>query len=190
MTDAELKKLNRTDLLELLLAQEKDNESLRKQLQLAKQQLEDRRIALEETGNIADASLRLNGVFQAAQDAANQYLDTIRARSEEQEAHCAALEAEAGEKADRLLQETEERCAAIRSEAEAYFANVKNEADTYAASMRAETEACCTAKIAAAEADSKAYWDEVSRRMEEFYDAHQGLRELLAAGSLKGSAAE
>lgn len=157
MTDVELKKLNRTDLLELLLAQEKDNESLRQQLQLAKQQLEERSITLEECGSIAEASLHLNGVFQAAQAAADQYLTAIRTRSEEQEAHCAALEAAAQEKADRLLKETEERCAA---------------------------------KIAAAEADSRAYWDEVSRRMEEFYDAHQGLRELLAAGSLKGSTTE
>ena len=190
MTDAELKKLNRTDLLELLLTQEKDNESLRQQLETVKSQLEDRRIALEETGNIADASLRLNGVFQAAQEAADQFLMTIRTRAEEQESRCAALEAETKERADRLLQETEERCVAMKSEAEAYAANVKAEADAAVAAQKEETQQACAAMTAAAEAESQAYWDEVSRRMEEFYNAHAGLRELLAAGGRKGSAAE
>ena len=43
-----------------------------------------RRIELEEAGSIAEASLRLNGVFEAAQKAADQYLENLRRLSEEQ----------------------------------------------------------------------------------------------------------
>lgn len=42
-----------------------------------------RRIELEKAGSIAEASLRLNGVFEAAQKAADQYLENLRRLSEE-----------------------------------------------------------------------------------------------------------
>ena len=86
MTDQELKKLRRSDLLELLIAQEKENERLRSQVEQLEKRLADRAIDLEQAGSIAEAALRLNGVFQAAQAAADQYLENIRRLSEEPEA--------------------------------------------------------------------------------------------------------
>lgn len=118
MTDNELRKLKRTELLELLLTQEKENEDLRQQIRTLQGQLADRKILLGEAGNIADASLRLNGVFEAAQTAADEYLTSIRHMSERQEARCTCLEAEAQERADRLMQETEARCAAMQAKAQ------------------------------------------------------------------------
>lgn len=85
MTDQELKKLRRSDLLELLIAQEKENERLRSQVEQLEKRLADRAIDLEQAGSIAEAALRLNGVFQAAQAAADQYLENIRRLSEEPE---------------------------------------------------------------------------------------------------------
>ena len=85
-TDQELKKLRRSDLLELLIAQEKENERLRSQVEQLEKRLADRAIDLEQAGSIAEAALRLNGVFQAAQAAADQYLENIRRLSEEPEA--------------------------------------------------------------------------------------------------------
>ena len=41
-----------------------------------------REIELEEAGSIAEAALRLNGVFEAAQRAAEQYLVNVRSLSE------------------------------------------------------------------------------------------------------------
>ncbi len=78
MTDRELKKLSRTDLLELLLDQMKENERLRAELDTAQAQLADRRILLDEAGSIAEAALRLNGVFQAAEAACAQYIENIK----------------------------------------------------------------------------------------------------------------
>ena len=84
MTERELKKLSRADLLELLLEEQRENEGLRQQLEEAERKLADRRIQLEQAGSIAEAALRLNGVFAAAEAAAEQYLDSVRSLTEEQ----------------------------------------------------------------------------------------------------------
>ena len=41
----------------------------------------------------------------------------------------------------------------------------------------------CDEMLAKAKAESQAYWDEVSQRLEAFYNEHHGLRELLASVS-------
>ena len=81
MTERELKRLRRTDLLEILLELSRENEQLKKDLAEAREQLEDRRILLDEAGSIAEASLKLNGVFEATQKACQEYLDNIREKS-------------------------------------------------------------------------------------------------------------
>ena len=158
MTDYELRKLKREDLLELLVAQITENEALRARLDQAEADLKSRRIAMEEAGSIAEASLRLNGVFEAAQAAASQYLEKIRSLSGEQEKICARMDAESREKADRLLSETEAACRR----------------------METETRETCEAMVAQAKQESQSYWKTVSEQMEAFYEAHAGLRELLA----------
>lgn len=82
MTDKELKKLSRAELLEMLIAQSKEVASLKKQLQEANEKLEDRRIMIENSGSIAEAALHLNGVFEAAQNAAEQYLENIKRQTD------------------------------------------------------------------------------------------------------------
>ena len=82
MTDKELRRLSRTDLLEMLLEQSKEVERLQQELAEARQQLEERRIMTEEAGSIAEAALRINRVFEAAQAAADQYLENIRQQAQ------------------------------------------------------------------------------------------------------------
>lgn len=82
MTEKELRRLSRMDLLEMLLEQSREVERLQKELETVKNQLSDRRIMEQESGSIAEASLKLNKVFEAAQQAADQYLENIRIRSE------------------------------------------------------------------------------------------------------------
>ena len=77
MTDKELKKLNKSELLELLTIQSAENERLKRQLEEVQQKLEDRTILIERSGSIAEAALRINEVFEAAQKAADQYLYNI-----------------------------------------------------------------------------------------------------------------
>ena len=77
MVEKELKKLSRRELLEILIIQTKRVERLESQLAEAQAALADRRIMLEKIGNLAEASLAINGVFEAAQKAAEQYLDNV-----------------------------------------------------------------------------------------------------------------
>ena len=72
MTEKELRKLGRAELLELLLEQAREFEALEQRLNAAEAALQ-----LETCGSIAEASLKLNGVFEAAQKAAEQYQQNV-----------------------------------------------------------------------------------------------------------------
>ena len=78
-----LKKLSKLQLLELLAQQERELQSLREQLRARDEQLSDRQLRMEQCGSIAEAALVLNGVFEAAQKAADQYLLSLKHRAEE-----------------------------------------------------------------------------------------------------------
>lgn len=78
MDSRELKKLSRGDLLEMLIEQMKENDRLKAELVQKDKQLADRRIEIENAGSIAQAALKLNGVFEEAQAAADQYLENIK----------------------------------------------------------------------------------------------------------------
>jgi hypothetical protein len=78
MTDKEIRRMKRLDLLELLVAQGEEIEALRAQLAQAQAALDQRRIDVEAAGNIAQAALALNGVFEAAQAAADQYVYNVQ----------------------------------------------------------------------------------------------------------------
>lgn len=78
MTDKDLKRLRRDELLEMLIVQSKKMEQLQMELDAARAALDSRQIMLQEAGSIAEAALRINGVFEAAQAAAEQYLENLR----------------------------------------------------------------------------------------------------------------
>ena len=74
-----LKKLSKLQLLELLAQQERELQVLRKSLEEKEAELAERRIQIENAGSIAEAALKLNEVFEAAQRAADQYLESLKA---------------------------------------------------------------------------------------------------------------
>lgn len=120
MTDKELKCLSRSELLEMLIAQMEENKRLKIRLKKEKEKVNNRQIAIDRAGSIAEAALALNGVFDAAQAAASQYLENIRQLSDQQEAVCQQIEADVRAKAE-----------AVCSEADAYSQKVRAEADLY-----------------------------------------------------------
>lgn len=79
MKQKELKRLRRTELLDLMLQMQQEIDRLREENQALSEKLRDRQITLEQAGNIAEASLKLNKVFEAAQQAAEDYLNSVRA---------------------------------------------------------------------------------------------------------------
>ncbi len=109
MTDRELRRLSRTDLLELLLAQRRENEQLRCLLDQAQAQLADRTIEINKAGSIAEASLQLNGVFQAAEASCQHYIDNIKLLSARQDSICQEMEAETKAKCDQMIAEAEQK---------------------------------------------------------------------------------
>ncbi len=78
MTDKELRRLSRAELLEMLLAQVEENERLKARLEEAERALEDRRLSVSRAGSLAEASLQLNDVFAAADRAARQYVENVQ----------------------------------------------------------------------------------------------------------------
>ena len=165
MTDLELRKLGRKDLLELLIAQGRERDALQAELEQVKAALKDRQIQIERAGSIAEAALQLNGVFEAAQSAAQQYLENLRHRSEHmeetiarREAACAALEEDTRKKVDRQLQE----------------------AAKAAQNLEEETRRKCQAMEAEAKKKAEAYWTEITERLTKFYQEHEELKKLLA----------
>ncbi len=127
MTDKELRKLSRSDLLELLISQTEENRVLKSRVDQMQDQLLDRRIAVDKAGSIAEASLQLNGVFQAAEKAAQQYLENIQRMSEEQDTIGRNIREKATEEAEAIRADAEK----IRQEADAYSRKVHEQADAY-----------------------------------------------------------
>ena len=147
MTEKEMKKLSRTDLLRMLIDQGEEMKVLKEELEKAKAEISEREIKMAEAGSIAEAALKINGVFEAAQAASQQYLENVKHLSERQDALARIKERETREKCERQILETKEKCDAM---------------------------------IAKAEKESKVYWEDVSKRLEKFYNEHIGLRELLS----------
>lgn len=81
MTDKELKRLSRAELLEMLINQVKENEILRTKLAGAEARLDSRMLEIQDVGTMAEAAMRLNAVFASADAAAKQYLDIIKYRA-------------------------------------------------------------------------------------------------------------
>ena len=158
MTEKEMRKLSRTDLLQMLIDQGEELKALKENLEEANEKLNEKELKMSEAGSIAEAALKINGVFEAAQAASQQYIDNIKHLSERQDALARIKERETREKCEKQISETQRRCAAIE----------------------AESKAKCDAMTAKAERESKAYWDDVSKRLEKFYNEHAGLRELLS----------
>lgn len=78
MTSKELRKLSRRELIEVLLAQTREMEQLKAELNSKNELLEKREINIRESGSIAEAALRLSGIFEDAQKAADTYLAEIK----------------------------------------------------------------------------------------------------------------
>lgn len=82
MKDKELKKLRRTDLIELMIAQSKEIDRLNAELQAAQQKLADRNLAVSSTGNMADAAIQIYHVLASAQKAADLYLENVKRKAD------------------------------------------------------------------------------------------------------------
>lgn len=105
MTEKELRKLSRVDLLELLLTQTRETERMKQKVHELEEKLEQRQFRLAEVGSLAEAMLEVNNVVAAAQAAADQYLENI-----------AAMEAETRQRCEEMLQAAAEEARKIQGQ--------------------------------------------------------------------------
>ena len=78
MTDQELRKLNRSELLELMLEQSREIDRLQAELAETRDALQERNLKIESCGSIAEAAAEVNSLFHAAQRAADMYLLNVQ----------------------------------------------------------------------------------------------------------------
>lgn len=124
MTNKELKHLSRSELLEMLITQMEENEKQGKRLEGAENALRSRQIAIENAGSIAEASVQLNGVFEAAQSAAEQYLENVRQIEKQQSLIAQQMQEEAKKQADAMITQADTYSRETRRKADAYWQQV------------------------------------------------------------------
>lgn len=156
MTEKELKKLNRYQLLELIIIQSEQIQELQNQLQQAQEKIDAQNIRIAEAGSIAEASLQLSGIFEAAQSAADIYLENVR----KQTADADLIRENARQDAERITAEAAQKAAQMTEVAKALLedAQIKaeekllhaqttlDEAEKKSARMMEETTAVCMEK--------------------------------------------
>lgn len=121
MADKELRKMNRTELIEIIYALQQNERSLREENEELHKQLDDKLLRLEKAGSIAEAALSLNHIFEDAEAAAQQYLATLRVA----DANASKIIEDAEHRADVMIseaeahaQQTEEECRAMLEQTE------------------------------------------------------------------------
>ena len=119
MTDKEFKRLSRSQLIEIIYQLQLQIDKLNEEKQALENELEDKRLRLQSAGNIAEAALEINDCFRSAQNAAEQYLNEIKAIREETDAE-----------RQRILKEA-------KAEAEAIIAGAKNTQGDYDSAIEA-----------------------------------------------------
>lgn len=117
MTDKEFKRLSRSQLIDIIYQFQLKQEELTAENEKLSKELADKRLRVSKVGSIAEAALEVHNVMQAAQDAAEHYLEEIQIRVHKEH--------------QRILNDA-------RAEAAAILAKAKKEADKIVAQAKAE----------------------------------------------------
>ena len=157
MTDKELRHLSRAELIDIIYELQKQSDEKDAQMQEMQTALDERTLRISNAGSIAEAAVSINGVFEAAQAAADQYLASVKSAMADME---------------RTLAEAEEKRRTILSDAEQQAADMVRRAEEQVASMEAATEKQCAEK-----------WSAFAHRANTLIAAHKELQDLMAGGS-------
>ena len=104
MTDKEFKRLNRSQLIEIIYQLQIRQEELTADNERLLKELEDKRLRLSKAGNIAEAALEIHNVMRNVQDAADHYQEEMQIR--------------ANEEYQRIIREANDKAAAILAKAQ------------------------------------------------------------------------
>ena len=151
MTDKDLRRLSRAELLDILYEQRKRYEDSLAENQALRQ--EDRTLRIASAGSIAEAAIQVNGVFEAAQAAADQYLASVKAATAE------------------MVQKTDE----AQRQRETILQDAKQQAGQIVQDAQAQADRI----LAEAGAQVDARWAEFQKNADALIHAHDELRSLI-----------
>ena len=103
MTDKEFRRLSRAQLIDIIYQLQLQIDNLNEEKQALVSELADKRLRLSNAGNIADAALEINNCFRSAQNAAEQYLNEIKAIREEAETEQQRILSQARAEAEAII---------------------------------------------------------------------------------------
>lgn len=103
MTDKEVKRLNRAQLIDIIYQLQLQVDALTERNRELEVALTDKRLRIGDAGDIAHAALEINECFQSAQKAAEHYLNEIKAMHAEVEKERQRLLADAQLEADLII---------------------------------------------------------------------------------------
>ncbi len=127
MTEKEMRRLSRRQLLQLLLEQTERADDLEKKLREMEDRLEDKRLVATEAGSLAEATVRLNRVFEAADAACEQYIENIKRISKNADSFKDRLEADARARAEKIMEDADTYCARRELQAQEKIAELEQE---------------------------------------------------------------
>lgn len=158
MAGKELRHMSRGELIDVIYALKKQQEELAAENEELRQQLSQRELKLQKAGSIAEAAMSLNQVFEAAQQAADQYLQSVYANCGDAEEMAKGILADANAQAQKALEEARRQSETLLSQAKA---------------EKAQTEQECQALRQKTEEETKARWEAFERRVGDLFMSYQ-----------------
>lgn len=126
MAEKDIRKLRRSELIEIIYQLKKSEQNLQTQVEALQSQLLDRTMKMEEAGSIAEAALLLSDVFSSAQTAADTYVAEVKSRYAQAEAECSNMISQAKKEAEAILREANRQKDSIEQQCQASRAELRN----------------------------------------------------------------
>lgn len=171
MTDKELRRLGRMELVDIIYQLEKKQNELEEENKELQNRLDSVRITIEKSGSIAEAAVGINGVFEAAQKAADQYLEEIHLANREVENRCNTMLKEAEANSSLIINRAKSKAEAVKKQAVQELEQARKEAEA----LKADADS---------EIDAK--WNDFIARTEQVLKAHAELQVSMERLSSRG----
>ncbi len=114
MTDKEFRRLSRTELVDIIFELQQRCEACEAEKQVLKKKLEEKELKISRAGTLAEAVISINGVLEAAQSAADQYLLSLKNANKDAE----QLIFDAKKESKRIIREAQDHAGKIEESAQ------------------------------------------------------------------------
>lgn len=118
MADKGLQKLSRAELIEIIYALKLSQRQQRQDNLALQEEVKRRQVTVLEAESIAEACMKLHGVYDDAEAAAEAYREDIRAAIPDQEDYSREIREKADKQAEQIIEEARQEADRITKEAE------------------------------------------------------------------------